>query len=209
MTAFLGEYAHAIRAAAKARNCKENQGLGALAINAPARLDARNNAKIPPKSANVREKSGKHPTAGGAAMADTAENAPAGRADAFQGLANDLDHRNIAPHRCGTQARILDFKPFEKNTLRAFFSLELASGLILRGCTLHTKNGKFWVGLPAKPYTTAPARKAGPPLSISVTSRQPPGSRKWLPPPPLNPSSACGVQHERIYQQENRRARIN
>jgi hypothetical protein len=30
----------------------------------------------------------------------------------------------------------------------------MASGLILRGCTLHTKNGKFWVGLPAKPYTT-------------------------------------------------------
>jgi hypothetical protein len=27
------------------------------------------------------------------------------------------------------------------------------AALILRGCTLHTKNGKFWVGLPAKPYT--------------------------------------------------------
>ena len=87
-------------------------------------------------------------------MAESAGNAPACQAGAFQGLANDLDHRNIARHRRGTQARILDFKPFEKNTLRAFFALELASGLILRGCTLHTKNGKYWIGLPAKPYTT-------------------------------------------------------
>jgi hypothetical protein len=91
-------------------------------------------------------------------MAPNAENAPAGRADAradaFQSLATDIDSRNIAQSRPGTQARVLDFKPFEKNTLRAFFSLELASGLILRGCTLHTKNGKYWIGLPAKPYTT-------------------------------------------------------
>jgi hypothetical protein len=54
----------------------------------------------------------------------------------------------------GTQARILGFKPFEKNTLRGFFDIELASGLILRGCTLHEKNGRRWVGLPAKPYGT-------------------------------------------------------
>ena len=88
-------------------------------------------------------------------MAENAENAPAGQADAFQGLANrNIDNPTIAQHRPETQARILDLKQFEKNTLRAFFSLELASGLILRGCTLHTKNGKFWVGLPAKPYTT-------------------------------------------------------
>jgi hypothetical protein len=53
----------------------------------------------------------------------------------------------------GTQARILGFKPFEKNTLRGFFDIELASGLILRGCTLHEKNGRRWDGLPAKPYT--------------------------------------------------------
>ena len=87
-------------------------------------------------------------------MAENVVNAPAGRVGAFQGLANDLDTHRIAQRRPVAQARILDFKPFEKNTLRAFFSLELASGLILRGCTLHTKNGKFWIGLPAKPYTT-------------------------------------------------------
>jgi hypothetical protein len=48
--------------------------------------------------------------------------------------------------------RSMEFKPFSKNTLRAFFDLGLASGMILAGCTLHEKNGHHWVGLPAKPY---------------------------------------------------------
>jgi hypothetical protein len=61
----------------------------------------------------------------------------------------------IAGNQRGPQARILAFKPFEKNTLRGFFDLELPSGLILAGCTLHKKDDKYWVGLPAKPYTAA------------------------------------------------------
>jgi len=48
---------------------------------------------------------------------------------------------------------ILNFKLLEKNTLRGFFDIELPSGLILRGCTLHTKNDRWWIGLPGKPYT--------------------------------------------------------
>jgi hypothetical protein len=40
-----------------------------------------------------------------------------------------------------------------KKTHYGFFDIELASGLILRCCTLHEKNGRRWVGLPAKPYT--------------------------------------------------------
>jgi len=48
---------------------------------------------------------------------------------------------------------VLNFKPLERNTLRGFFDLELPSGLVLSGCTLHEKNGKFWTGLPAKPWT--------------------------------------------------------
>jgi hypothetical protein len=49
---------------------------------------------------------------------------------------------------------IRNFKPYEKNTLKGFFDLRLASGMILCGCTLHEKNNRFWIGLPAKPYTT-------------------------------------------------------
>jgi hypothetical protein len=48
---------------------------------------------------------------------------------------------------------IRNFKPFEKNTLRGFFDVELPSGIILCGCTLHEREGKRWIGLPAKPYT--------------------------------------------------------
>jgi hypothetical protein len=51
------------------------------------------------------------------------------------------------------QPSIRNFKRFEKNTLRAFFDVELPSGMILCGCTLHEKGDSPWVGLPAKPYT--------------------------------------------------------
>lgn len=49
--------------------------------------------------------------------------------------------------------KISGYKEKTKNTLRAFFTLELDSGLHLNGCTLHQKGDKRWVGLPARPYT--------------------------------------------------------
>jgi hypothetical protein len=48
-----------------------------------------------------------------------------------------------------------DFRMVEKNTLKGFFTLELDSGLILHECALHEKDGKPWVGLPAKPQIDA------------------------------------------------------
>jgi hypothetical protein len=50
---------------------------------------------------------------------------------------------------------ILNFKAFEKNSLRGFFDVEPPSGMILSGCTLHESHGKFWVALPARPYAKA------------------------------------------------------
>ena len=47
---------------------------------------------------------------------------------------------------------VLDFKPYSKNTLKGFFDLRLASGMVLCGCTLYEKNGRYWIGLPAKSY---------------------------------------------------------
>jgi len=47
----------------------------------------------------------------------------------------------------------------EKNTLRAFFDLELPSGLLLRGCTLHFSHDRHWVGLPGRPYKDAATGK--------------------------------------------------
>lgn len=53
-----------------------------------------------------------------------------------------------------------EFKPFEKNTLRGFVSLELPSGLILHGFTLHEKNGSRWIGMPAKEFTKSDGIKS-------------------------------------------------
>jgi hypothetical protein len=47
---------------------------------------------------------------------------------------------------------IENWKPFEKKTLRGFLDLLLPSGLMLRGCTYHVKDGARWIGLPARQY---------------------------------------------------------
>jgi hypothetical protein len=45
-----------------------------------------------------------------------------------------------------------DFRVVAKNTLRGFVTLTLApSGIVLRECSLHEKDGKRWIGLPSKP----------------------------------------------------------
>jgi len=45
------------------------------------------------------------------------------------------------------------YRAFAKNTLKGFADLELTRvGLIIHDCTLHEKNGKEWVGIPARQY---------------------------------------------------------
>ena len=40
----------------------------------------------------------------------------------------------------------------QRNTQRALFNLILLpSGLVLRDCSLHERDGKRWIGLPARP----------------------------------------------------------
>ena len=48
---------------------------------------------------------------------------------------------------------ISEWKTFEKNTLRGFFTVTLPSGLVIHKCSLHEKNGSRWIGLPAEKYT--------------------------------------------------------
>jgi hypothetical protein len=50
---------------------------------------------------------------------------------------------------------VINFRPYQKNSLKAFFDVRLQSGLIICGCTLHQYGSKFWVGLPGKQYTAA------------------------------------------------------
>ena len=48
---------------------------------------------------------------------------------------------------------IQKFKAYTRNTLRGFLTIRLTGiGLEIRDLTLHEKNGKRWVSLPAKPY---------------------------------------------------------
>jgi hypothetical protein len=45
-----------------------------------------------------------------------------------------------------------DWRPLVKNTLRGFVTLTIEpGGIVLKECALHEKEGKRWVGLPAKP----------------------------------------------------------
>ncbi len=56
-----------------------------------------------------------------------------------------------------------DWKPFEKNGLKGFFSVETPSGLIVSEISLHEKDGKRWIGMPSKQWT------------------KPNGDKGWLP----------------------------
>jgi hypothetical protein len=46
---------------------------------------------------------------------------------------------------------ITDWRPLPKNTLLGFCSMRLPSGIQIADCSVHQKNGKFWVSPPGKP----------------------------------------------------------
>ena len=50
--------------------------------------------------------------------------------------------------------RCIKFRPYVKNTLKGFASIELTkSGLILHECTFHQRDdGKEWIGFPGRKY---------------------------------------------------------
>ncbi len=53
-----------------------------------------------------------------------------------------------------------NFRPMVRNTLQGFFTVKLApSGLVLRECSLHERDGKRWIGLPSKPQIDAEGRQ--------------------------------------------------
>jgi hypothetical protein len=84
-----------------------------------------------------------------------------GGSDTFP-IVRNLRQRNANPARKAAASprasrafEALNFRHCERNTLRGFFDLRLPSGLILRGASLHWKDGKHWVGLPARSYAGA------------------------------------------------------
>ena len=59
-----------------------------------------------------------------------------------------------------------EWREVVKNTLRGFCVLTLSpSGLVLRDCTLHERDGKRWVCLPSKPQIDSEGRQRKDPNS--------------------------------------------
>jgi DNA-binding cell septation regulator SpoVG len=58
---------------------------------------------------------------------------------------------------------VIDWKPFEKNTLKGFVSLTLPSGLTIHNITVHQKGDARWVSMPSRAY------------------KKPDGSETWQP----------------------------
>jgi hypothetical protein len=52
----------------------------------------------------------------------------------------------------GRTVQIRDFKSLAKNTLHGVFSATLPSGMVIHGLTLHEREGRRWIGLPAREY---------------------------------------------------------
>lgn len=62
----------------------------------------------------------------------------------------------ISPAPAAAKIEARNFKSLRKGeTLQGFLELQLPSGLILHDVTLHERDGKRWVGLPARSYIGA------------------------------------------------------
>ena len=65
---------------------------------------------------------------------------------------------------------IVNFKPYQRNSLQGFFDLKIDPGLVIKGLAYHINNGKPWVSFPA----SAKADKTGNIL------RDPYGKIEWF-----------------------------
>jgi DNA-binding cell septation regulator SpoVG len=57
-------------------------------------------------------------------------------------------------HECKPAASfsVSNWRPLQKNTLRAFWSITAPSGLTTHGCTLQEKADNRWLSMPARQY---------------------------------------------------------
>jgi hypothetical protein len=70
------------------------------------------------------------------------------------------------------RVEILEWKSFEKNTLRGFVTAQMPSGVIFRGLMVHMKGDVRWISFPSREYTdkTSGARRYAP--FVDFTSRE-------------------------------------
>jgi hypothetical protein len=71
----------------------------------------------------------------------------------------------------GRTMSVSEWRPYVKNTLQGFFTLTLPSGLVIHGCTFHTKGDSRWVGLPAQKIVKEDATSSYTPI-IEFTTRE-------------------------------------
>jgi hypothetical protein len=62
------------------------------------------------------------------------------------------------PNTDRPKAKLMEWRPMRKNTLRGFAVIELPSGLVIRDISIHEKGGKYWAGLPSRPVLDADGR---------------------------------------------------
>jgi hypothetical protein len=55
---------------------------------------------------------------------------------------------------------VTDWKTFERNTLKGFFTLTLPSGLIIHDVALHERSGSRWISLPAREFIDKQGKKS-------------------------------------------------
>jgi len=73
-----------------------------------------------------------------------------------------------------------------KNTLQGFFfDIELPSGLTLKDCSLHERDGKRWIGLPGKAQIDSEGRHTSDPntgrkLYVTIVEIKDRGRREWF-----------------------------
>jgi hypothetical protein len=67
--------------------------------------------------------------------------------------------------------RISNWKPFEKNTLRGFFTLTLPSGMVLHQCSYFVKGDSRWIGLPSQKFAKKDGSVTYTPM-VEFTSRE-------------------------------------
>lgn len=70
------------------------------------------------------------------------------------------------------RVEILEWRSFEKNTLRGFVTVQMQSGVIYRGLMVHEKGDARWVSFPAREYLdkSTGAKKYAP--FVDFTSRE-------------------------------------
>ena len=68
---------------------------------------------------------------------------------------------------------LCDWRPFERNTLKGFFSLKIDS-ITFQGFSLHVKEetGARWIGLPSREYVENGERKYSPTVTFESKERK-------------------------------------